>query len=113
NFINQHAQAGAGRMLYAASAGGGLQQDHAELHQIATALAYGGPVYWASLPTAGSVYVHYHDVNHATCSITLWAWNDAVDNVPGNKAAYVAGPNRAIAIGAASAHMFVNLGTAG
>lgn len=113
NFINQHPNTGAGRMLYAASAGNGLPHDHLELGQIAAALNYGGPIYWASLPTAGSFYVHFQDISHSTCSITSRAWSDAVDNVPGNKANYVAGPDRAIANGAPNAEMFVNLGTAG
>ena len=113
NFITQHAHRGAGRMLYAASEGKGLKYDHDELGKIAAALQYGGPIYWASLPPGGSAYVHYQDVNHATCSITSRAWNDANDNVVANKADYVAGPDRAMANGAANAKMFATVGTAG
>ncbi len=113
NFINQHAHAGAGRMLYAASAGNGLQQDHDELGQIAAELNYDGPIYWVNLPPAGSFYVHFQDINHNTCTITSRAWSDAMDNVAANKANYVVGPDRAIANGAPNAQMFVNLGTAG
>lgn len=113
NFINGHVQgATAKRMLYAASAGAGLPQDHQELRDIAAALGYAGAIYWASLPGAGSLYVHYTDVNHNTCSITQRAWSDAVDNVVGNKAPYL-GNDRAMANGAAPGNMFTNLSTAG
>jgi hypothetical protein len=96
-------------MLYAASAGAGVAQDHQELRDIATALGYNGSIYWASLPTAGSLYVHYHDINHNTCSITARTWSDPADNVPGNKGPYVAGPDRAIANGAPNANMFTHV----
>jgi len=113
NFIAQHPQGGLKRTLYAASAGAGLTQDHDELKGIAGTLGYTGPIYWGSLPTAGSVYVHFQDIQHNTCSITSRAWSDLVDNVPGNKAPYVADLNRAIANGAANAQMYINVNTAG
>jgi hypothetical protein len=113
NFITQNAHGHAKRTLYAASAGGGLQQDHDELRDIATTLAYTGPIHWASLSAAGSVYVHFQDIDHNTCSITSRAWSDLVDNVAGNKGPYVAGANRAVANGAQNANMFVNVSTAG
>lgn len=113
NFINGHVQgATAKRMLYAASAGAGLAQDHQELRDIAAALGYSGSIYWASLPSAGSLYVHYTDINHATCSITQRAWSDLTDNVPGNKSPYL-GNDRVIANGGAPGSMFTSLSTAG
>jgi hypothetical protein len=113
NFITNHPNGAGRRRLYAASAGAGLAQDHQELRDIAAALGYTGAIHWASLPVGGSVYVHFQDIDHNTCSITSRAWNDAVDNVPGNKAPYVPGANRAVANGAANANMFVNVSTAG
>jgi hypothetical protein len=113
NFISQHLQGNARKALYAASAGTGLKQDHDELKDIAGTLGYTGPVYWGSLPAAGSVYAHLQDIHHNTCTITSRAWSDPADNIPANKAAYVAGPNRAIANGAANAQMFINVSTAG
>lgn len=113
NFVNGHVQGvTAKRMLYAASAGGGLAQDHQELRDIATALGYNGSIYWASLPGAGSLYVHYTDVNHNTCGITQRAWNDAVDGLVGNKGPYL-GNDRAMANGAAPGTMYTNVATAG
>ena len=70
-------------------------------------------VYWGSLPAAGSVHAHFQDIHHNTCTITSRAWSDPADNIPAYKAAYVAGPNRAIANGAANAQMFINVSTAG
>ena len=113
NFITTHIHGNGFRTLYAASAGAGLAADHNELRDIAAALGYAGSIYWASLPPGGSVYVHFQDIDHNTCAITSRAWNDAVDNVPGNKAAYVAGPDRAVANGGANANMFINASTAG
>jgi hypothetical protein len=113
NFITAHANGHGRRCLYAASAGPGLAPDHAELRDIAATLGYAGPIYWASLSPAGSVYVHFQDIDHHTCSITSRAWNDAVDNVPANKAAYAAGADRAIANGAANANMFTHASMVG
>jgi hypothetical protein len=113
NFIAQHPQGHSKKALYAASAGAGLKHDHDELKDIAKTLGYTGPIYWGSLSAAGSVYVHFQDIHHSTCSITSRTWSDPVDNVPANKAPYVAGANRAIANGAANAQMFINASTAG
>lgn len=113
NFITKHAHGHARKTLYAASAGAGLKQDHDELRDIATALTFTGPIYWASLSAVGSVYAHFQDIDHNTCSITSRAWSDAADNVPVNKAAYVAGANRAMANGAQNANMFINVSTVG
>ena len=113
NFITTHVHGHGFRNLYAASTGAGLAADHDELRDIAATLGYTGSIYWASLPAGGSVYVHFQDIDHNTCAITSRAWNDAVDNVPANKAPYVAGPNRAVANGGANANMFVNAGTVG
>ncbi|HET7611344.1 MAG TPA: hypothetical protein VFK29_06115 [Rhodanobacteraceae bacterium] len=113
-FVNGHVQGATGkRMLYAASAGAGMPVDHQEIRSIATALGYGGPIYWAALATAGSLYVHYMDINHNTCGITARTWNDGTDNVGPNKAPYLVGPDRAIANGAPNANMFTNVSTAG
>jgi hypothetical protein len=113
NFITHHAQGNGIRMIYAASAGGGLQADHQELRDIGAALHYVGAIYWASLPPAGSVFVHFQDIQHMTCAITQRAWNDPLDNIPANKAPYAAGANRAIANGNANANMFINASTVG
>jgi hypothetical protein len=114
NFVAGHAQGGSQKMgLYAASTGGGLKQDHDELKDVAGTLGHTGPVYWASLSTAGSVYVNFLGVGHATCGITSRAWSDAVDRVPANWAPYAPGANRAMANGAAPARMYVNASTAG
>lgn len=115
NFITQHVHGNGRRMLYAASAETGLAKQYAEaeLKNIATALGYIGPVYWASLPAGGSAYVHFMNVNNTTCSITARTWNDAVDGVAANKGPYVAGADRAIANGAPNANMYVNVSTAG
>ena len=113
NFITQHPQGSGRRALYAASAGAGLTQDHDELRGIASTLGYTGPIFWGSLSAAGSVYVHFQDIGHTTCTITSRAWSDPVDNIPANKGAYVGGANRAIANGAANANMFINVSTAG
>lgn len=113
NFVAQHAHGNAKKALYAASAGAGLKQDHDELKDIAATLAYTGPIYWASLSAAGSVYVHFQDIDHNTCSITSRAWSDPADNVAANKVAYVAGANRAMANGAQNANMFINVSTVG
>ncbi len=113
NFITNHANGHGRRNLYAASAGAGLAQDHAELREIALALAYAGPIYWASLAPAGSVYAHFVNIDHHTCSITSRAWTDAVDSVPANQAAYVAGANRVMANGAPTANMYINASTVG
>lgn len=113
NFITNHVNGNGRRMIYAASTGAGLAADHQELRDIATDLAYAGPIYWASLPPGGSVYVHYQDINHHTCSITSRTWVDLADNVPANKGPYVAGANRTIANGAANANMYTHVSTAG
>jgi hypothetical protein len=113
NFITQHAQGNSKKTLYAASAGAGLKQDHDELKDIAGTLGYAGPIYWGSLSAAGSVYAHFQDIHHSTCSITSRAWSDPADNVPANKAPYAGGVNRAIANGAANVQMFINVNTAG
>ncbi len=113
NFITGHLQGNAPAMLYAASAGAGLAQDYQELRDIAADLVYGGPIYWASLPAAGSVFVHFQDINHTTCAITSRAWVDATDNVPGNKGPYVAGLNRTMANGAATTSMYTHVSTVG
>lgn len=113
NFITTHAQGNAPKVLYAASTGNGLKQDHDELREIASDLAFTGPIYWGSLSVVGSVYVHFQDIHHNTCSITSRAWSDAADNLPGNKAPYAAGPNRAIANGAANGQMFIRVNMAG
>lgn len=113
NFITGHMHGNTPAMLYAASAGAGLAQDYQELRDIAADLHYGGPIYWASLPAAGSVFVHFQDINHTTCAITARAWVDATDNVPGNKGPYVAGPDRAIANGTANASMYTQVSLAG
>lgn len=113
NFITQHVHGNARRTVYAASAGAGLALDHQELRAIAADLAYTGPIYWASLPPGGSVYVHYQEINHNTCSITQRAWIDPIDNVPGNKSPYVVSPDRAIANGAPNANMYTHANTAG
>ncbi len=112
-FVADHAQAGAKMGLYAASTGGGLKRDQEELEEIASALGHRGPVYWASLSTAGSVYVNFVNVGYATCGITSRPWRDEVDGVPANKAAYAAGADRAMANGAATAQMYVNVSQEG
>lgn len=113
NFVTTHVHGQVVRRLYAASAGAGLPQDHTELRDIALALAYAGPIYWASLPPGGSTYVDFLDINHTTCSITSRAWVELTDNVNGNKGPYVPGPDRAMANGAAPANMYTNLALAG
>ncbi|HEX9887500.1 MAG TPA: hypothetical protein VGA70_13470 [Longimicrobiales bacterium] len=112
-FITTHAHGNVRRAVYAASTGVGFKADHDELRAIAQDLGYTGAIYWGSLSTAGSVYVHYQDVNHTTCTLTSRAWDDATDSVDGNKTPYVAGPNRAIANGAAPTRMYNNVSTVG
>jgi hypothetical protein len=115
NFITQHAQGNSRRALYAASAGQALatRYDQEELRDIARTLLFTGPIYWGTLPPGSSCYVHFQDINHNTCTITWRAWSDPLDNLPANKAAYVAGADRAVANGTANAQMYINAGTAG
>lgn len=113
NFITGHPQGNAFKVMYAASTGNGLQKDHDELREIAADLGYTGSIYWASLSVAGSVYVHFQDINHNTCTITSRLWDDHADSVPVNKAPYAAGPNRAMANGVANTQMYINVSTTG
>jgi hypothetical protein len=115
NFINTHPQGTPRGALYAASTGAGLRQDHDELKELASNLHYTGAIYWANLTSlgAGSIYAHYVGINHATCGITGRTWDDATDSIPGNKGAYVAGANRAIANGVANTQMYTNLDQTG
>lgn len=113
NFILTHVNGNARRNLYVASVGAGLAADHQEIRDIATDLAYAGPIYWGSLPPGGSSYVHYQDINHNTCSITARTWVDLTDSVPANKGPYAAGPNRTVANGPANAQMYTHVDKAG
>ncbi|QDC09151.1 hypothetical protein FHY55_07805 [Oceanicola sp. D3] len=112
-FINGHARGGALRALYAASTGPGLLADYAELRDIANDLHYTGPIYWASLPQAGSSYVNFHNINNTTCAITARAWDDAVDADDANRVPNVVGANRAMANGAANARVYNHVDPAG
>ncbi|MFC3550070.1 hypothetical protein ACFOLC_03485 [Lysobacter cavernae] len=107
-FITKHVHGHSRRKLYAASSGAGSQADHDELRDIAHALKYAGTIYWASLPGAGSSFVHYQDINHNTCAVTSRQWIDANDSILTNKGKYI-GENRAIANGVASGAMYIKV----
>jgi hypothetical protein len=116
NFVAGHVQGTtAKRALYAASASAGmtLGPDQAELRGLAVALAYGGPIYWATLPAGGSAYVHYTDVNHTTCGITARMWNDPVDGADANRVANAPTPDRAMTHGAPNARVYATVDTNG
>ena len=117
-FINTHPQGNPRRNLYAASKQGGngpIQTIfHNELKALAAALCYAGTIYWADLSAVPGVssYVQFLGVDHSTCGITARTWNDPVDSVPANKAAYAAA-DRAVANGPANAQMYTNVDPAG
>lgn len=116
NFIAGHVQgATAKRALYAASASLGMTvaPDQAELRGLAVALAFVGPIYWATLPAGGSAYVHYTDVNHTTCGITARVWNDAVDGGATNKVPFVPSADRSMTHGGPNTNVYNHVATAG
>jgi hypothetical protein len=114
HFVDHHPQGGSPKKnLYVAcmAPAGGSAADWAyqEARFIANRLGYYGTMYYASCDKyVGSVYVHFQDLNHATCIISARQWDRGVDGQDANKVNYVAGPNRGIAEGRAPSKMFNN-----
>jgi len=110
-FVNGNPLGLTKRALYVASQGVGVPHYYGEIRALAATLGYGGTIHWANLG-GPSAYANFVNNHNNTCIISWRTWSDPADNVAANKGGYAAA-NRAIANGAAPAHMYTNLNAAG